>query len=111
MRLRHSRGSDAVRHLGAKPKDARNIIETCAALASDALRLPAHRVEIAVGASRARPTAKGRYLAGTVTLFPAAFADPLTLAWTVFHEFAHAAGLDEPGADAFAARFLTGDAA
>ena len=63
-------------------------------------------MEVAERPSAARRSARGRYLAGTITLFPAAFADPLTLAWTVLHELAHAAGHDEQGAEAFAARML-----
>ena len=70
------------------------------------LALPHTRIEIASSPSSARPNARGRTLAGVVTLYPAAFADPWTLAWTTLHELAHAAGLSEAEAEAFAHRQL-----
>ena len=45
--------------------------------------------------SRARPAARGRYLAGEITLFPRAFEDARTLAHTLLHEIAHARGQGE----------------
>lgn len=63
-------------------------------------------IEVSPNPSRARPGARGRYAAGLITLFPAAFADPLTLAWTLLHELGHAAGLDEAGAEALASSTL-----
>lgn len=108
MRLRGLRGGDAVRRLGVEPMDAPGIIHACSVLAAGVLAAPTTTITLATSPSRVHRAAKGRYLAGVVTLFPPAFADPLTLAWTMLHELGHAAGLDEPGADAFAARYLTG---
>lgn len=99
--LRHSRGAERVRRLGADSTDAASIVR--AALVAASVEVP---VQVARGPSVARPAARGRYLAGVITLFPAAFADPLTLAWTVLHEAGHALGLDERRADAFAAAHL-----
>lgn len=109
MRLRGQRGARVVRTLGVEPTDATAIIAACASRAAEGLGMASGPIAISSTPSRAHPAARGRYLAGTVTLFPAAFADPLTLAWTVFHELGHGAGLDERGADAFAARYLTGE--
>lgn len=111
MRLRGLRGGDAVRRLGVEPMDAPGIIHACSVLAAGTLAAPTATIAVSSLPSRVRPNAKGRYLAGTVTLFPPAFADPLTLAWTILHELGHAAGLDESGADAFAARCLAGGSA
>ena len=106
MALRGSRGTDAVRGLGVPDvMDADAVIARALALAGV---VPTPRIEVRSVASAARPAARGRYLAGTMTLYPAAFADPLTLAWTVLHELAHANGLGEADADAFAARYLSG---
>lgn len=104
-RLRGTRGAERVARLGMKPDDADAIVAGAIALARERLGVVCEVVE-ASRASRARPDARGRHVAGVVTLFPAAFADPLTLAWTSLHELAHAAGLDEDGADAFAAGVL-----
>ena len=100
--LRHHRGADAVRALTPHPTDAASVI----AAALHAAGAAHVRVEIAPRPSRARPTARGRYLAGVITLFPAAFADPLALAGTVLHEAAHAGGADEMQADEMAANRL-----
>ena len=108
MTLRNTRGADVVRDLGVDPTDARGIIDGCSRIAAKTLGIPRPEVETSTTPSRAKVAAKGRYLAGTITLFPPAFADPLTLAWTVLHEVGHASGLNERAADAFAARFLSG---
>jgi hypothetical protein len=107
--LRGTRGAAAVHRLGAEPCDAESIVRAARAAAASHLAVPPVEVVWSSVPSRARPPARGRYLAGVITLFPAALADPYTLAWTTLHELAHAAGLDEPGADAFAASFLVGE--
>ncbi len=98
--LRSERGGRPVATaLGAT--DPAGIVAACLA------RVPlSATIEVADAPSRARPAARGRYAAGLITLFPAAFADPLTLAWTVLHELGHAAGLDEAGAEHLAASHL-----
>ena len=106
--IRSRRGAEAVRHIGIDAQaDAVAIIAACRVIAAGSMALPVIRFAIDERASRARPAARGRYLLGTVTLFPAAFADPMTLAWTVLHELAHAAGQDEAEADAFARGVLS----
>lgn len=101
--LRHHRGADVVRVLTAHPTDAASVITAALQVAG----APNVQVAIAPRPSRARPTARGRYLAGVITLFPPAFADPLSLAWTVLHEAAHARGADEMRADHLAANRLS----
>jgi hypothetical protein len=98
VRLRSHRGWDGIaRRLGldGDPDPAR-LLEACR------VRSGAPDVEwvVAEAASRARPAARGRYLEGTITLFPRAFADPRTLAHTALHELAHARGLGEEAAEA-----------
>jgi hypothetical protein len=102
--LRSRRGAEVVAHaLGVDPCASGAVIEACRA-----------RVEVDVvieasdRPSRAHPRARGRYVAGEITLFPRAFADPLALAHTVLHELAHAAGADEHAADALAIAVLRG---
>lgn len=100
MRLRSDRGWDRVANaLGiAGPCSAEAILRACGASEAEVCDRP----------SRVRPSARGRCLAGTITLFPAAFADPLTLAHTVLHELAHAGGADEAGAEMAAIARLAG---
>lgn len=104
MELRSARGWEEVaRRLGVEgPADALTLLEAC--------RLRVGRVDVewvtAEHASRARPAARGRYLAGTITLFPRAFADPRALAHTALHELAHARGLDEEAAEALVHEIL-----
>ena len=97
MQLRSHRGwDDVARRLGLDgPPDAARLLEACQR------RVGPSDVEwvTAEEPSRARPAARGRYLAGTITLFPRAFVDPRTLAHTALHELAHARGLDEEAAE------------
>ncbi len=106
MRPRGTRGAERVARLGADPGDGVAIVEAVLRKARVELVLPPTGIEIASSPSRARPGARGRTLAGVVTLYPAAFADPWTLAWTTLHELAHAAGLSETDAESFAHRQL-----
>lgn len=103
------RGAVRVARLGADPGDGYAIVELATRMARVELALPLTRIEVALSPSKARPDARGRALAGVVTLYPAAFQDPWTLAWTTLHELAHVAGLNEAEAEAFARRQLTED--
>ncbi len=104
VELRSQRGwDDVAARLGLDgAPDVHRILAACARLAGGV------EVEwvVAEGPSRARPAARGRYLAGTVTLFPRAFADARTLAHTALHELAHANGLGEEEAEDFVHRVL-----
>ena len=108
MLVRGVRGVDRVgAALGvADARDGAALISSCRALGSTELGLPLVPIVVAARASRARPAARGRHVAGVITLYPRAFADPLTLAFTLLHEIGHAAGFDEERADAFASRML-----
>jgi hypothetical protein len=101
--LRSTRGWPSVaRALGLEgPCDAGAIVARCQAMAPD--------LEIIVSGqpSRARPGARGRYLAGEITLFPRAFEDAHTLAHTLLHELGHARGLSEEEAEASARERLS----
>jgi hypothetical protein len=70
----------------------------------------APRIEILISSkpSQARPAARGRHLAGEITLFPRAFEDARTLAHTLLHELAHARGEGEAEAEASATALLSG---
>jgi hypothetical protein len=85
--------------------DVPRIVAACRSVAASRLGVEAE-ILVALRDSRARPSARGRAVAGTITLFPRAFADPFTLAWTLLHELAHVAHHDEHEAEAFAASVL-----
>jgi hypothetical protein len=87
--------------------DPSRVISACQRVASAALGTAAIPVRIAGQPSRVQPRARGRFAAGVVTLYPRAFRDPLTLAYTLLHEIAHAAGKDETGAHHFSGRLLS----
>jgi hypothetical protein len=100
MKLRSERGWDRV-------AAALEIAGPCSAEAILAA-VGAPEVDVSEHPSRIRPGARGRYLAGRITLFPAAFADAYTLAHTALHELAHARGADEAAAEAWADARLKG---
>jgi hypothetical protein len=107
--LRGSRGAHRVGHaLAVAAGDPAAVVARCLYVAEALLSV--RDVEVAVDdrPCRTLPSARGRHLAGVVTLYPRAFADPFTLAWTALHELAHAGGADEVGAEAFAASVLGG---
>ena len=106
MELRSARGWAAVAgRLGiAGPPDPAALLEACRRrVGVEGIAWMAAR-----GPSRARPRARGRWLAGTITLFPRAFADARTLAHTALHELAHARGLDEEAAERLVREVLDG---
>jgi hypothetical protein len=104
MRLRSTRGWPSVaRALGLEgPCEAQTILARCQAMAPDI------EVRVSCHPSRARPEARGRYLAGEIILFPRAFEDAQTLTHTLLHELAHARGLSEEEAEASAQQTLAG---
>jgi hypothetical protein len=106
VKLRSDRGADRLRALGLEARSPEQLMQGIEERVAQDRELPAVTIEVSSRPCRARSMARGRYVAGVITIFPRAFADPWTLAVTLAHELGHALGLDETEADALAASVL-----